>query len=289
MKQRGFTIVELIVVIVVIALLAALAIFSFGSWRQRTAQTEVGNALVHASNALKNEMNFNGVYPTSFPSSLSAVNGVTLELITSADKKSYCINGYSTVVSSVQMSISSTKPNAAVNGVCFGVTSSIVGGTTIPDPPKNTPIPLDLSTWSLTGTASFNSGTGELTLGSNGAATSPLVRVSGGASYYFPGQFYANQSSPHSAITPDGAAHASMAYYLADGVTPRVNTSPSPGPYSGNGRYVRLPRSTSWQETYMAGWPLGNGIIYMRIYLWSSASNYSSPDLKIKNFSIVLT
>lgn len=109
----AFTIVELIIVIIVVAMLAAMTIFAFGSWRSRTATTEVTNAMSAIASAMKNELTFKNVYPTSIPSSYSGNSGVTVTYI-SGNLTSYCIEGVSKAVPTVKMFMSSTitKPQA---------------------------------------------------------------------------------------------------------------------------------------------------------------------------------
>ena len=105
---RGFTVVELIVVIVIIAGLATITIFAIGSWRTRTAKTEVTHALSSAATALKNHKTFNNGYPVgsppTMPSSYDPASGVTLTYI-SGTATTYCLRGTSTAVTSVVLYI----------------------------------------------------------------------------------------------------------------------------------------------------------------------------------------
>lgn len=104
----AFTIVELIIVIIVVAMLAAMTIFAFGSWRSRTATTEVTNAMSAIASAMKNELTFKNVYPTSIPSNYSGNSGVTVTYV-SGDAANYCIEGVSKAVPSIKMFISSSN------------------------------------------------------------------------------------------------------------------------------------------------------------------------------------
>jgi Tfp pilus assembly protein PilE len=108
--SRGFTIVELIIMIAVIALLASITIFGFGSWRSRTATTEVKGALTNLATSLKSEMNFNSAYPSSVPSTYRPSDGVTITYTMSGGGTAYCARGTSTAVTSVVWYISNTNP-----------------------------------------------------------------------------------------------------------------------------------------------------------------------------------
>lgn len=110
-SRRGFTIVELLIVIVIIATLAMITIFSFGSWRKRTARTEVKQDLSVVVSSLKNYRNFNNVYPGTAggaavsPTSLSGLDyrvnsNVTTTYQLRLNGESYCLKSVSTVVPS---------------------------------------------------------------------------------------------------------------------------------------------------------------------------------------------
>ena len=98
-RYKGFTVVELLIIICVIAVLATITIFAFGSWRSRTATTEVKSALTSLSTSLKNEMVFNSAYPSTVPSTYQSSTGVTISYSSTAT--TYCASGTSTAVPSV--------------------------------------------------------------------------------------------------------------------------------------------------------------------------------------------
>lgn len=106
--NKGFTVVELLVVVAVIGVLATITIFAFGSWRARTATTEVKHALTSLSSSLKNELTFNSVYPASVPTTYDASSTVTINYKSTAS--TYCASGTSTSVSGVVWYISNTSP-----------------------------------------------------------------------------------------------------------------------------------------------------------------------------------
>ena len=115
-RQYGFTLVELLVVVTVIVVLATITIFAFGSWRQRTAKTEVKSALSAAAAAMKTEKNFGAGYPLALPSSYSPGSGVTVTYKAGGTATSYCLDGVSVAVPSVTMHVTETQQ--PVDGVC---------------------------------------------------------------------------------------------------------------------------------------------------------------------------
>lgn len=107
-RRQGFTIIEVLIVVVVIAVLATITIFAFGSWRARTATTEVKTALIHLSSSLKNELTFTNSYPSAVPSNYKPSTGVTINYSTTGTG-GYCASGTSTAVPSVVWYISSSE------------------------------------------------------------------------------------------------------------------------------------------------------------------------------------
>ena len=107
-RHQGFTIVELLIMVAIIATLATFTIFAFGSWRTRTARTEVKTALSSLSASLKNELTFNNTYPATVPSSYQPSNGVTISYKSTAT--SYCASGTSTAVPTVVWYITDASP-----------------------------------------------------------------------------------------------------------------------------------------------------------------------------------
>lgn len=101
---KGFTVVELLVVITIIVGLSLLTIFAIGSWRTRTANTEVKTALAAATTALKDYKNFNDGYPTgsppTLPSSFEPMTNATVTYI-SGTASTYCLRGTSTAITTV--------------------------------------------------------------------------------------------------------------------------------------------------------------------------------------------
>jgi prepilin-type N-terminal cleavage/methylation domain-containing protein len=106
-NSRGFTVVELLIVIVLIVILTTITIFAFGDWRQRTAKTEVVNALRSASSAMKSDKNFGAGYPTSLSTNFLQQSGVTVTYM-SGSVTAYCLRGASSAVPSVVYYVSNT-------------------------------------------------------------------------------------------------------------------------------------------------------------------------------------
>lgn len=118
-RRSGFTIVEVLVVIVVIAILASISYFAIESWRTDTANTQVKNELIHATNALNNTRNFTSTYPTSaqFPSIYSTGADVTLSY-TRRLNDTFCLNGTSQAQPNVRWNVDSNVTTEPRSGVC---------------------------------------------------------------------------------------------------------------------------------------------------------------------------
>lgn len=118
--SSAFTIVELVVIIVVIGILAGVTIIGYGSWRNQVASTEVKNDLSSAAATMENARNFGeDGYPTDIPSTFTASPNalITYE---SGDATSFCIDGRSTVSTSIYYFVDSSNGKEVLNGTCAG-------------------------------------------------------------------------------------------------------------------------------------------------------------------------
>lgn len=114
--QKGFTVVELIVVVVIIVILASVTVFAFGTWRSRTARTEVQNELLQSAAAIQEHRAFNNNLPdtqAAFNVIYTPGSAVTLTYIKRVDN-TYCLNGVSTKDPAVMFNIDSRNNTSQV-------------------------------------------------------------------------------------------------------------------------------------------------------------------------------
>lgn len=117
--QKGFTIVEIIMITVGIAILATITLVSFGSWQEDVQTTVVRHDMSNLATALENYRNFNNAYPTALSSvsqSFTVSNDVTVNVAT-LTTSGYCIEGRSNNMPSVIYSIRSSN-HTPTAGVC---------------------------------------------------------------------------------------------------------------------------------------------------------------------------
>lgn len=133
-QNKGFTIVELIVVIGVIAILTAIATVGYGSWRLQMLGNNVKSDLAGAAAAMNNARNFStdSGYPASIPSTFTPSDDVSLNVFEYTNT-TFCIDGVSSVDSSVQYYI---DQNIAASGAEQG-TCAARPSTTVPAAPAN--------------------------------------------------------------------------------------------------------------------------------------------------------
>lgn len=118
-SRRGFTIIEITVIIVIIGILATMLIFAVGSWRKKTAQTEVKSDLSSVSAAMENARNFNNGYPTSLPTGFKESPNVEVTYV-SGDASGYCVEGVSTAAPVIYFIDTRTGSNEPKIGTCAG-------------------------------------------------------------------------------------------------------------------------------------------------------------------------
>lgn len=114
-RQRGFTIVELLIVIVVIAILAAITIVAYNGIQQRARASEASAALSQAKKKLELYKVDNSSYPTTGNLSAAGVSDGDVSFQYTSDGNTYCITGTATNVS--YKATDTTSPTA---GGCAG-------------------------------------------------------------------------------------------------------------------------------------------------------------------------
>lgn len=118
-RQKAFTVVELIIVISVIGLLAGMAALGWNGWRASVSQKEVKSDLQQIVVAMDNAKNFGSGYPTSIPSNFQSSSGVTVSYAAGSSTY-YCIQAQSTRDTSVQYYVDSSVGSDAQTGSCTG-------------------------------------------------------------------------------------------------------------------------------------------------------------------------
>ena len=93
--QKGFTVVELLIVILVIAILATISTFAFLTIKDKTITTTLKDDLKRGSTAIEAYKSKTGKYPASIASvndgkGISATNGNTYRYIEAANYQ-YCL------------------------------------------------------------------------------------------------------------------------------------------------------------------------------------------------------
>lgn len=97
-RQKGFTIVELLIVIIVIAILAAIATVAFNGIKARAIESEKSTKLTNIYKLILNYHTINGTYPGNSQlsgSSGAALLGLTLKDVEPSDRN-YPGNGIET-------------------------------------------------------------------------------------------------------------------------------------------------------------------------------------------------
>lgn len=121
-KQKGFTIVELLIVIVIIGILAAITVVAFNGIQQRAQTTVLTSDLANAIKAIKVYHADNGSYPTTIPSGMKVSNGVGLSLANTGDVNTFCVNAQLTSGSNVTRMYFDSAGSDPSTGVCSGST-----------------------------------------------------------------------------------------------------------------------------------------------------------------------
>jgi prepilin-type N-terminal cleavage/methylation domain-containing protein len=114
-NNKGFTLVEMMVVVAVLGILISLTAFGFRGWQEGIAQREVKSDLNMLAAAMESEKNFGSGYSTSLPSTFKASDGITIDYI-GGNESSYCIEARSSAFSSVVFNIIAGTAGAQSGG-----------------------------------------------------------------------------------------------------------------------------------------------------------------------------
>ena len=121
-EQRGFTIVELLIVIVVIAILAGIVIVAYNGIQQKAHVAALQSDLSNAASTLEIVNAQNNAYPAEADlasAGLKASPGTTYQYTYSSTWNSYCLTGTNSGASYDISSMNMTP----IRGVCFGDTN----------------------------------------------------------------------------------------------------------------------------------------------------------------------
>lgn len=276
-SKSGFTIVELLVVIVVIGILAAITIVSYTGITQKAGAVALTSDLSNTRTVFEMYNVTNGSYPTdiSTTTAKASKNVVLQSAVTSGGR--FCVNAYSLTDPTLRKSWDSVA--GLQDGLCDGVTIGSPIGGTVPLAARGINLVPDFSRWTLSNGATYNTVTRELSLGVNGSAVSPLVRVDRPAVIDVGGDLYATTASPNSLIAPKGGYQTGTNYYASDGVTPVMNSDG----YTGNGCAHDVNLSTWNLADTRCVYTGGSLVVYMQYNFIGSWGGNSSPDLKVRS------
>jgi prepilin-type N-terminal cleavage/methylation domain-containing protein len=144
LSNKGFTVIELLIVIAVIAVLATLVIVGYGGWKNTTLTSQIKSDLNGVASAMESARNFTSIYPASIPSTFTASSGSVLSGGSTDGGVTYCIDATTSSDPSITYYIASeskdkgalsgtcaTRPGLPVPGVPTGLTINSTSGTTI--------------------------------------------------------------------------------------------------------------------------------------------------------------
>lgn len=281
-RRTGFTIVELLIVIVIVGILAAISTVGYRGMQERAKRAAMISDLQHAAEMFELHKVKNKSYPTSMLD-MEVSDGVVLSA-TNTSGDTFCLNAYYEDDPSLQVSWDSEE-GARDDRWCVGAAIGDTIGGSVPTASRGVNLMPNFSHWTLTGGASYNSSSGELTLTGTSSAQSPLVRVDEPTVIKTGGDMYATVASASSSLAPNGGYHVSIKYFGSDGVTPAENTAG----YTGNG-CARAINLSSWQNGVdTCSFSGGPGIYYASYVFTGPSGGYTSAGLKIKNPLLVVS
>ena len=130
--DRGFTIVELVIVIVVIAILAAIGMFGYGAYLDRAGEVAIKSDLQTAASTLESTRIHENGYPDSADSAdtgkgLQSSKGTTLGYYKTA--AAYCLEATSDRAGVPRFHITGKNPNKILDGPCVMQVSVLAGSS----------------------------------------------------------------------------------------------------------------------------------------------------------------
>lgn len=221
----------------------------------------------------------NGSYPTDMPADIQPSTGVVLSP-TIAPAGSFCLNAYNQGNATLKVSYDSQN-GLQQNTLCSGAPIGGTAGGSVPQAPRGTNLAPSFAQWTLTGSASYNSPTGEISFGTSGTARSPLIRVDSPASFTYLADMFA--TTPSTQFTPQGGYASGMNFYGSDGVTAVTNS----GGFTSNGCAKAVPLNAWQTPAASCGYAGGPNVIYIT-YVYYYSATYSSSDLKLKNPQLII-
>lgn len=112
-KQRGFTLIELMIVVAVVGILTAIALPSYNEYILRGHRAEGRTALLQTAQWMERAATANGPYPTSLPGNMAGIASGRYAITLSSDGATF--------------TLTATPENAQANDKCGSYTLTNTG------------------------------------------------------------------------------------------------------------------------------------------------------------------
>lgn len=277
-RQKGFTLIELIIVIVVIALLVTVTVVAYNGITGQAKAVAVINSLKNASQEVQTNT-LQGQILTTLPSSVNPDKDVILQLAGSkGTARDYCINAYK--ASPFEVKSYDSFDREIQSYPCPGaLLGSPIGGT-VPAVPTGVNLVADFSQWDLTGGVTYNGTTKELEFsGTTGKATSPLIRAVGTSNISMAYELFSATSAP--SHTPNAGTYSGSAYFGSNGTTVVNNSSG----YPTNGNSQAVPINAWTARTFST--PTGSNVHYIQFSISLAPTTWTSNNFKVRNVTVL--